>query len=78
MMEMANNRSGYRRLSKPVPREGLFLFECDNKTDVRKTSTILDSRDQIYEGNTVSVLYGQDQLKAKIIKLSGKGLILSK
>ena len=68
---MANNRLGYRRLSKPVPKEGLFLFECDNKTDIRKTCTIIDSREQICEGNTVTVLYGFEQLKAKIIKLSG-------
>ena len=69
---MANNRLGYRRLFKSLPKEGLFLFECDNKTDIRKTSTIINSRDEILEGNVVSLVYGPEKLKAKIIKLSGK------
>ena len=69
---MASNRLLYRRLLRTLPKEGLFLFECDNKTDIRKTSTVIDSHDKIVEGNVVSLVYGTEQLKAKIIKLSGK------
>ena len=67
---MACNRLARRPL-KPLPKEGLFLFEVDNKTDVRKTITILESQDEVYEGNVVTVLYGPEKLRAKIIKLSG-------
>ena len=67
---MATNRLA-RKLLKPLPREGLFLFEVDNKTDVRKTITIIENQDEIVEGNTVTVMYGPELLRAKIIKLSG-------
>lgn len=62
-----------RQLFKKVPKYGLFLFECDNKTDICKSTQISDDKDNITEGRTVTVLYGRDKqpLKAKIIKLSG-------
>ena len=74
---MASNRFGHRRLIKTLPKEGLFLFECDNKTDICRTSRIINDRDEIVEGNVVSVVYGQKQLKAKIMKLSGATLSYS-
>ena len=68
---MANARPR-RQLVKSLPKEGLFLFSCDNKTDIRPTNTIVNSAEDIYEGNTIMLVYGLEQLEAKIIKLSGK------
>ena len=62
-----------RQLFKRVPKYGLFFFECDNKTDICKTTQVDDDRDNIIEGKVVIVRYGKDKnpLKAKIVKLSG-------
>ena len=51
-----------RQLFKKVPKYGLFLFECDNKTDICKSTQISDDKDNITEGRTVTVLYGRDCL----------------
>ena len=73
---MASARSRSRNLCKSLPKEGLFLFECDNKTDVRPTNSVINPPNEIIEGNTVTVVYGMETLKAKIIKLSGQDNIL--
>ena len=60
-----------RNLNRKKFKEALFLFEVDNKTDICSTRKIIDPEEQIFEGSCVSVKYGDDVFRAKIIKLSG-------
>ena len=48
------------------------IFSCDNKTEIRPSLSIINSSEDIYEGNTITLVYGMEQMEAKIIKLSGK------
>ena len=57
---------------KRVPRDGLFWFEIDNTLDIRPTKTVICEKDQIQIGNFVSIMYGPEVLRAKIVALSGK------
>ena len=61
-----------RQKIKAIPKEGLFLFEVDQMTDIRPTNTIIEDHDLIVKGNTVTLIYDGQKLKAKIIALSGK------
>ena len=72
---MASRRA--RELSKKIPKEAVVLFDCDNTTDIRPTNTIIDERDKVYTGNTVTLQYGDQQLTAKIIKLSDDRTVLT-
>ena len=65
------SRHRARQLFKALPKSAVLYFDCDKTTDIRPTATIIDEKDKIFEGNTVTVQYGQDQLQALIIKLSG-------
>ena len=65
------SRFQLRNLSCKKFKEGLFLFDCDKKTDICPTRYVIDDDDQVYEGNTVTVKYGTDYLRATIVKLSG-------
>ena len=61
-----------RRLFNKLPKEGLFLFDCDKKTDLCATKCIIDDRDKIFEGSRVTLKYdGKELLTAKILRLSG-------
>lgn len=72
---MASRRA--RELFKKIPKEAVVLFDCDNTTDIRPTNTIIDERDKVYTGNTVTLQYGDQQLTAKIIKLSDDRTVLT-
>ena len=54
-----------------IYKEGLFLFECDGMSDICKTNKIQESSDHIKEGNTVTLDYDGEFLRAKIVMLSG-------
>ena len=60
-----------RQLFKRVPKHGLYLFDCDNKTDIHPTKCIVDAKDKIFVGNKIKLKYGGKFLAAKILKLSG-------
>ena len=60
-----------RRLFNKVPKLGLFLFDCDNKTDTHPTKCIVDAQDKIVIGNKITLKYDGKFLAAKILKLSG-------
>ena len=64
-----------RQKIKAIPKEGLFLFEVDQMTDIRPTSTIIEDHDLIVKGNTVTLIYDGQKLKAKIIALSGNNIL---
>ena len=57
---------------KSLPKEALLLFEIDNMTDIRPTSSIINGPEDIKVGNDVRVVYNRKQLNAKIMELSGK------
>ena len=75
LLNMASRRA--RELFKKIPKEAVVLFDCDNTTDIRPTNTIIDERDKVYTGNTVTLQYGDQQLTAKIIKLSDDRTVLT-
>ena len=56
-------------------KEGLFFFESDKSTSILSTRLILEDDAQVFEGNTVTLKWEDDFLRAKIIKLSGMVLV---
>ena len=73
---MALSTYSSRQIMKSLPKEALLLFEIDNMTDVRPTSSIVNGPEDIKVGNNVTVVYDRKQLKAKIIELSGINIFL--
>ena len=62
------------RNSLKVPKNGLFYFEIDNSTSVLATKKIKKvlSGDNKSKGSRVLVQYGNEELEAIILGVSGK------
>lgn len=61
------------RRSLKIPKNGLFFFEIDNSTCVlatKKISKVLEG-DNKSKGSRVLVKYGEEELEATIVGVSG-------